>query len=134
VARSRDTALAAFAHQDMPVSRLARFSPKPSKDESPIALVPVLFQMRNLPQVKASGGAVRFSEFPVPNEHARFDLTFDVTEAKHGLDCDLAFNADIFSPTDAETILSDFVSFCAAFAENPGARLSQLPMPKGLRS
>ncbi|HLF58647.1 MAG TPA: condensation domain-containing protein [Alphaproteobacteria bacterium] len=134
VARTRGRAVSAFAHHDMPISRLAALAPAPSPGESPVALVPVLFQMRNLPAVQGEGAGVRFTEFHVENEHARFDLTFDVGESETGLDCALAFNADIFSEADARTILSDFASLCAGFAVTPDARLSALPVPKGLRS
>lgn len=126
IARIRDATLAAFAHSEMPIVRLAgEFPPRPG--ESPIALVPVLFQLRNMPRAEAAGAGVRFAAFPVENENARFDLTFDVTETTTGLGCDLAYNADIFEPADAEMILADFATLCAAFAAAPEAPLAALP-------
>jgi len=133
VARTRDRTLAAFAHQDMPIARLAALAPRPAPGESPIALVPVLFQLRNLPRARAGGGGVTFSEFKVENEHARFDLTFDVSEEKDSLRCDLAFNADIFEKSDAEKLLSDFAALCAAFADTPDLPISRLAPSPGSR-
>lgn len=126
VARARDAALAAFGRAETPIGRLAPLYP-PAPGESPIALVPVLFQLRNMPRAEAQGAGVRFSEFAVENEHARFDLTFDVTESETGLACHVAYNADILERSDAEMILADFASLCAAFVAAPEAPLAALP-------
>ena len=126
IERTRDEVVAAFSHAEMPIVRLsAEFPPRPG--ESPVALVPVLFQLRNMPRAEALGAGVRFSEFAVENENARFDLTFDVTEGEAGLVCHLAYNADLFEPSDAETVLADFAALCAGFAAAPEAPLSALP-------
>ena len=126
IARTRDMVVASFSHAEMPIARLAAEYPT-RPGESPIALVPVLFQLRNMPRAEAKAAEVRFSEFSVENENARFDLTFDVTEDEAGLACHLAYNADIFEPSDAEMVLADFAALCAAFAAAPEAPLSALP-------
>ena len=126
IERTRDNVVAALSHAEMPIARLsAEFPPLPG--QSPVALVPVLFQLRNMPRAEAQGAGVRFSEFAVENENARFDLTFDVTEGEAGLACHLSYNTDIFEPSDAETVLADFAALCAGFAAAPEAPLSALP-------
>ena len=127
IARTRGMSLASFAHGDMPIARLIEIrGTKPNPGESPISLVPVLMQMRNLPPVNAEGGNVRFSEFAIENEHARFDLTFDLIETTDGLQCHLAYNADIFDAKSARKILAEFAALAAAFADAPDSRLSSL--------
>jgi acyl-CoA synthetase (AMP-forming)/AMP-acid ligase II len=131
IARTRARAQAAFAHAGMPIARLVELlGAKPQAGESPIPLVPVLFQLRSMPPVTGEGAGIRFREFPVENEHARFDLTFDMTETESGLDCHLAYNADIFGADAAKKILSDFASLAAAFAATPDAKLSTLGRAK----
>jgi acyl-CoA synthetase (AMP-forming)/AMP-acid ligase II/acyl carrier protein len=131
IARTGARAQAAFAHAGMPITRLVELlGAQPQAGESPIPLVPVLFQLRSMPPVTGEGAGVRFREFPVENEHARFDLTFDLTETDAGLDCHLAFNADIFDAAAAKKILSDFAALAAAFVASPDAKLSALNAAK----
>lgn len=127
ILRTKSMAQESFAHQDMPIARLQTFVSAPNPGESPISLVPVLFQLRNFPAAKAEAAGVRFSEFKVASNFARFDLTFDITGTEEGLRCDLAFNADIFDAATARMILADFEEMCAAFAALPEKRFSDLP-------
>ena len=127
ILRTKSMAQESFAHQDMPIARLQTFVPAPDGSESPISLVPVLFQLRNFPAATAEAAGVRFSEFKVGSNFARFDLTFDITGTEEGLRCDLAFNADLFDAATARRILADFEEMGAAFAALPETRFSDLP-------
>ena len=127
ILRTKAMAQESFVHQDMPIVGLQSFVPPPAAGDSPISLVPILFQLRNFPAAIAEAAGLRFSEFKVASNFARFDLTFDITGVEEGLRCDLAFNADIFDAATARTILADFEEMCAAFAALPEKRFSDLP-------
>jgi len=129
LARTRALVIEAFAHQDMPVQKIAGLvGAAPKEGESRVPLVPILFQMRNFPAAQARAAGVDFSEFKTPGEWATFDITFDLRETGEGLACDLAFNADVYDAADAKTLLGDFASLAAGFTTHPDTKLSKLPL------
>ncbi len=127
VARSRALVVEAFAHEEMPVQKIAALAgAKPGPGESPVPLVPILFQMRNFPAAKAQAAGVAFSEFKTPSEWATFDLTFDLSEEADGIACDLAYNAEAYDGKDVKRMLTDFARLAAAFAAAPDTPLSRI--------
>ncbi|MGB8273869.1 MAG: condensation domain-containing protein [Alphaproteobacteria bacterium] len=128
--RVRRGALGALAHQDMPIGALVdalKIAPGPG--ESPIALVPVLFQMRNFPKAEDEAAGVTFREFKTETGMARFDLTFDVAETDGGLALTLDYNRDLFDAGTSAALLADFAAMLDALCARPEARLSSLPAP-----
>ena len=116
----------------MPVQKIAELAgASPGPGESPVPLVPILFQMRNFPEAKAGGAGVVFSEFKTPGEWATFDITFDLRDARDVIACDVAFNAEAYGVEDIKRLLAGFARFAAAFAAAPDTPLSKLELPGG---
>ncbi len=59
---------------------------------------------------------------------AQFDLTLDVTERPHGMECLLEYNTDIFEQSTAQRILTHFSNLLESIADNPQKRLRELPL------
>jgi acyl-CoA synthetase (AMP-forming)/AMP-acid ligase II/acyl carrier protein len=130
VSRVRCQAVAALAHQDMPIGELVQaLGLSPGAGDSPAAPVNVLFQMRNFPPPRADAAGVRFRAFKTESGMARFDLTFDLEEGDDGLSCVLAFNRDLFDGATCERLLADFAATLEAMVAKPDAPVSALSLP-----
>ena len=100
VARTRRTALEAYAHQDLPFETLVdALQPERSLAHSP--LFQVMFVMQNTPMADLQLGDVAVRLGQAPLTVAKFDLTLYVEEIDGALVTRWEYNADIF---DAERI------------------------------
>ncbi|HSF42281.1 MAG TPA: amino acid adenylation domain-containing protein [Thermoanaerobaculia bacterium] len=126
VARVRETALGAYAHQELPFERLVQeLRPERSLGHSP--LFQVLFILQNLPleDLEAPGLTLRPIE-DVYHGVARFDLTLSATETEGGLRGYLEFKTDLFDAATAARWLGHLGTLLTAAAAEPGRRLSEL--------
>ena len=107
VARVRETALGAYANQELPFERLVEeLQPARSLGHNP--LFQVLFQAGNTP-----GGALKLAGLEVGRVKsggigAKFDLSFRIRERPTGLSCICAGKADLFSPETLAHLLDQF--------------------------
>jgi amino acid adenylation domain-containing protein len=107
IARVRETALGAYAHQELPFERLVEeLQPARSLGHNP--LLQVLFQAGNTP-----GGVLRLNGLEVGRVRsggigAKFDLSFRIRERPTGLSCICAGNADLFGAKTLEHLLDQF--------------------------
>jgi amino acid adenylation domain-containing protein len=143
--RVRETALAAFAHQDYPFPLLVeRLRPARDPGRSPI------FQVMLSHESSPAAGGEELAAFALGEagaraevaglslasrrlEHraAQFDLELIAAESRRGLGLTLVYNADLFDPTTAERLLERFtILLRGAFAE-PRQRISDLPLLGG---
>ncbi len=127
--RVRETALGAYAHQDMPFEKLVQ-ELQPERDLSRTPLFQVMLVMQNIPRqapelarrglsmrsMKASGGI------------AKFDLTLFVTEASGKLSGALNYNTDLFDDATISCMLGHFRNLLEAIAADPDRRIAALPM------
>ena len=107
LARVREAALGAYAHQDLPFEKLVEeLHPERSLRHSP--LVQVLFNMVNLelPKVDLAG---TIAEPFFPSEPAsKFDLTLYVREQNEQAHLDLVYNTDLFQRASMRWFLQQY--------------------------
>ncbi|HVG06893.1 MAG TPA: amino acid adenylation domain-containing protein, partial [Thermoanaerobaculia bacterium] len=122
LARTRETALAAFAHQDLPLERLvAELRPERSLSHNP--LFQVMFALQN---ALSEGLALGIPATPVDPgpATAMFDLTLTVENQAVALE----YDADLFDAATAESLLSGFLALLAGAVEEPGRRISEIAL------
>ncbi|HSK75059.1 MAG TPA: amino acid adenylation domain-containing protein [Thermoanaerobaculia bacterium] len=126
--RVRETALGAYAHQELPFERLVEeLRPERSLGHSP--LFQVLFILQNLPAEEA--GASGLTLRPLDDVYhgvSRFDLTLSATEIEGGLRGYLESKTDLFDAATAARWLGHLGTLLAAAVAEPGRRLSELPV------
>ncbi|MBY8849756.1 amino acid adenylation domain-containing protein, partial [Saccharothrix sp. MB29] len=96
----RDTALAAFAHDDVPFDRVVEAVGAP-RDPSRTPLFDVMVVLQNAGRALPALPGLRVEEHPLTREHANFDLSIDFTETPDGLHGLVEYSTELF---DAATV------------------------------
>ncbi|MCP4662520.1 MAG: amino acid adenylation domain-containing protein, partial [bacterium] len=128
LARVRETALGAYAHQDVPFEQLVE-ALDPERDLSQNPLAQVLFLLQNAPIGAADfGSELRVGIEDVATGEAKFDLTLSLVEGAERLSGALEYNVDLFDRTTILRLLGSWRSLLAAAVADPQTRLSDLPL------
>src|SRR5690606_33602830 len=127
IARTRDVALKAFAHQEMPFDILVdAMTTRRALDHSP--LFQVNFVLQNLHRLGFEVPGLSFEPIELPVRTARFDMSVDVFDLSMGLRVYCEYNTDLFDAATIERAMSHYRSLLEGFVVNPDARVDELPM------
>jgi amino acid adenylation domain-containing protein len=127
----RETALGAYAYQDVPFERLVEaLAPERSLAWSPLFQVLFILQNAPLPRIALPGLVAEPEGLPSGTE--KFDLTLTLLEtAEGGLRGALSYSTDLFERSTAERLLAWFERLLAgamAAMAAPERRASELPL------
>jgi amino acid adenylation domain-containing protein len=125
--RSRETALAAYAWQDLPFEKLVA-DLQPARDLSHTPLFQVLLAVQNAPEPPIELPDLVVSPVRQPARTARFDLSLTVLDTEPELSGNLTYATDLFDAPTAERLLEHLAVLLATMAESPALRLSELPL------
>lgn len=127
LARVRETALKAYAHQEMPFDLLVEaLAPRRDLDHSP--LFQVLFVLHNITIRSDQMEGVQATIQELPLGTARFDLAVDVFDTVEGMRVYFEYNADLFDAATIERMTGHYTALLAAMVADPQARTGALPM------
>ncbi|HSF41609.1 MAG TPA: amino acid adenylation domain-containing protein [Thermoanaerobaculia bacterium] len=126
--RTREAALGAYAHQDLPFEKLVE-ELQPDRDLSR----PPLFQVFLIVQSGSRGTALELpglalASLPVESGTARIDLGFEIIDHPDGLMAEVEYSADLFEAATVERLAGHFATLLRGIAADPGQRLSELPL------
>jgi len=124
--RVRETALGAYAHQDLPFERLVEeIAPERSLSHTP--LLQAMFALQNVhgDNVPAPSG-LRVAPYRGPLRTARFDLELDLLEQGDELAGSLRFRTDLFDLSTMERFAAQYRTLLASLLESPQERCSRL--------
>jgi amino acid adenylation domain-containing protein len=126
LARVRETALAAYAHQELPFEKLVEeLAPERSLSETP--LFQVLFVLQDVPARRVELPGLVLEPVPPPGGAAKFDLTLFVAASDAGLLASLEHSSELFTAAAADRLLQHFAGLLAAALEAPDRPLADLP-------
>ncbi len=127
VARVRQVALDAYAHQDLPFERLVE-ELQPRREGSFNPLFQVMFAFQSL----ASGGlrtpALVMSSLPPAGVTAKFDLTLILDERGAGISGTLEYSTELFDESTMRRFVLHFQHLLAGIVADPAQRLTELPL------
>src|SRR5438105_12014028 len=128
LARVRERALAAYAHQDLPFAKLVE-ELAPRRDPSRNPLFQVCFALENtLPrELQLAGVAVSRVE-GVHGQTAKFDLNVMVTEDQRGCNVAIEYATDLFDAATIERMAGHWRVLLEAVVADPQQRISHLPL------
>jgi amino acid adenylation domain-containing protein/FkbM family methyltransferase len=141
LARMRETALEAYAHQDLPFEKIVE-DLHPTRDLSRQPLFQVVFALLNIPSHDLELRNLKISPFEasyadtqaernqakLERKAAKFDLTLSLKETSDGLAGSMEYNTDLFDATTVKRMLGHYQTILASIIANPDQRLSQLAM------
>ena len=125
LARVRNTALGAYAHQDMPFDKLVEeLRPERSLSHNPI--VQVLFVMQNIPRPRKELAGLELSAFEMPLTTSKFDLAVFMVDNEEGLTGHWVFSTDLFDRSTILRMAGHFETLLRAAVAAPETRVSSL--------
>jgi amino acid adenylation domain-containing protein len=127
LARVRQSALGAYAHQDLPFGKLVE-AIQPQRDTSRQPIIQTLIQVLDGEFSKADLAGVTFEAVDAYDGRARYDLTLTLFDYADGLAGSLEYDADLFDPATAQRLAERLLLQAEAFTADPGLRLSDLPV------
>jgi amino acid adenylation domain-containing protein len=120
VARAKEVALGAFAHQELPIERLVD-ALEPERDLSRTPLFQVVLALHNtpMPPLDLPGLRVRMLEPMAEVWFADADLTFDCWEEEEGMLVACTFSAALFEPATVDRLLEQLERLLARATAAP---------------
>jgi amino acid adenylation domain-containing protein len=127
VSRVRETALAAYAHQDLPFERLVEeLRPQRSLARSPLFQVQFVLGVGETVRELAPG--LPLHGLPLENRTAKYDLTLALDLEGAEWLATVEYRTDLFEPTTILRWLDSFTTLLASAVERPAEPLSALPL------
>ncbi|MBD2435731.1 non-ribosomal peptide synthetase [Nostoc sp. FACHB-110] len=107
LAQVRETALAAYTHQDTPFEKIVE-ALQLERDTSRNPLFQVWFNMLNLGDTQLELPGLAVESVSLVEVASKFDLTLYVIEQTQGIQLQLVYNADLFAPERMMEMLHQF--------------------------
>ena len=130
LARVRETALGAYAHQDLPFEKLVE-ELRPERDRSRSPLFQVMFQLLNTPReglVRQSPNVsarecrrrgLQLEQVGRGNGTARFELVLTLNETRQGVYGALVYDLDLFEAATISRMLGHFENLLVGIVADP---------------
>jgi len=125
--RVRETALGAFAHQDVPFERLVE-ELQPERHISRTPLIQTMFVLQNTPPIREGLNGLSLQLVSVDNGTAKFDLSLVMVEMEDGLLASVEYSTDLFDDITVERMLTNFGILLQAIVDDPDQSLSDLAL------
>jgi amino acid adenylation domain-containing protein len=126
LARVRETALAAFAHEELPFERLVE-ELRPERDPSRTPVFQAMLALQNAPMPPLALPGLTVTPRPADSGTSKLDLLLSLTEVETGLAGELTYDSDLFDRTTAERLASHLKRLLAA-AVDGDRRIFELPI------
>ena len=127
LARVRETALGAQAHQDLPFERLVE-ELRPVRDMSRDPLFQVMFSLQNAPKSAAAVSGLRFEPLASEGASAKFDLTLSIAETDKGLVASIEYATALFEASTIDRMARHYCALLEGIASDPDRRIGELDM------
>src|SRR4030095_16244345 len=121
----RETALEAYAHQDLPFEKLVEeLQPERTLSHSPV--FQVLFHLQNAVTEGLSLSGLSMSQLEVETQTAKLDLSLSMAESKDGLVGTFTYNTDLFDAATIRRMAGHFKCLLYAAVSNPDEQIARL--------
>jgi amino acid adenylation domain-containing protein len=128
--RVRDTALGAYAHQELPFDVLVE-ALAPDRRSMHSAFFDVMFVLQATRQRRAAAGGPAAddpSDWDMESDTSKCDLTLSILERRHGLVGALEYATDLFSADTARRFVRRFTQLVRAVASAPHEVISRIDL------
>ncbi|MCG3119505.1 MAG: D-alanine--poly(phosphoribitol) ligase subunit 1 [bacterium] len=125
--RVNATALAAYAHQDVPFEKLVE-ELRPERNLSTSPFFQTMFIYQNVPRRDMQLPGLQFEALASPGGTAKFDLTLTLYEQADGLAGVMEYNTDLFDAATIQRLLGHYERLLQSIVADPDQRLAELPL------
>lgn len=125
--RVRETALEAYAHQDLPFEKLVE-ELRPERDLSRSPLFQVMFVFQNASPRELKFKGLKVSPMRIAGETTKFDLTLSVHEEALGFRVGLQYGTDLFDEETMTRMLAHFQVLLESIVSQPEQHIDELPI------
>lgn len=127
--RTKDVALDAYAHQDLPFEEVVKaLSPPRTRNQSPLFQIKLVLNS-NRRAADAMAG-LRLSPFTVDLiDTSRFDVTLVLEEDDDGVAGFLNYDPDLFDASTMAELRDQYLALVADMAARPDASIAEAPLP-----
>ncbi|MFF3195077.1 non-ribosomal peptide synthase/polyketide synthase [Streptomyces misionensis] len=128
--RVRETALAGYAHQDLPFEYLVEVL-NPARSLAHHPLFQVMLVLQNAPRADFAPPGLRVADMPPASTTAKLDLLFTLAErhaedgSPAGIDASVEYACDLYDPATVRTMCERWVRLLRAVVADPRSRLSR---------
>jgi aspartate racemase len=127
LAQVRTTALAAYAHQELPFEQLVEVL-QPARNLSYPPLFQVMFVLQNTPRSQINLAELTFQIIPTDLGAAQFDLCLSIIETPQSQKMLWEYNTDLFDATTISRMDTHFHTLLAGIVADPTMRPTDLPL------
>jgi len=117
--RVRQNVLNASAHQDVPFERLVEVL-SPNRDTRRNPLFDVMVNMSPRAGLSLHLRGLTAESVPLASTTSKFAMTLSIRPRPDGLELDLAYQCDLFSPARATGLLEQYIGLLEQVAADPG--------------
>lgn len=125
--RVRETALGAYAHQDLPFPKLVE-ELQPERDLSRNPFFQVVLQLVNTPTLPQSAESASQPAVQVERSTSVLDLVVSFWETTEGLRGHVEYNTDLFEAGTIARMIDHYLTLLEGLTGDPHQRLSALPL------
>jgi amino acid adenylation domain-containing protein len=125
--RVRETALDAYAHQDVPFEKVLE-DLQPRRDPSRQPLFQTVFAFQNQPPAEKALYNLTITPVEVDTGTSKFDLTLIAQQSNSGLEFLLEYNTDLFTATMADRLLTHYKNALVGMVVAPEQHISKVPL------
>ncbi|WP_093191631.1 non-ribosomal peptide synthetase [Pseudovibrio sp. Tun.PSC04-5.I4] len=126
--RTRELALEAYGHQDVPFERLVE-ALQPQRDLSRHPLFQAMLVLQNAPGDAMALPGLSVQSEPLTGNMTKFDLTLSLSETREGLRGRLEYSTDLFEASTMERLVVHLERLLAAMASaDPEQKISTLSL------
>jgi amino acid adenylation domain-containing protein len=127
LARTRDTALEAFANQDLPFEKLVEeLSPERNLTQNP--LFQVMFAVQNATTIEFAFPELTMSVLEFDLTATRFDLEIQVWAEDNGLSVCAFYDTELFDKETIQQLLARYEHLLVSIVTSPGDLVAALPL------
>ena len=127
LSRVRETALAAYTHQDLPFEKLVE-ELQPVRDLSQTPLFQVLFNLDNIVGDDLELFGLAVEPLVSEDQSAKFDLTLNAVVQNEEIRLELNYNIDLFEAATITRMLGHFKTLLEGIVANSNQPLAELPL------
>ncbi|MEM7344969.1 MAG: amino acid adenylation domain-containing protein, partial [Chloroflexota bacterium] len=126
--RTRETALGAYNHQDIPFEKLVA-ELQPERNLSHSSLFQVMFILQNTLDQPSTSDQLTHHRLSLDTGTTKFDLTLFAAETEQGLRAWIEYNIDLFEAQTIERMLGHWQQMLEAMVHNLNQSITQIALP-----